>query len=208
MVFSLDASMYANSLGEIFTQILELCQQYMPDRIFTLVVGQEGVQPLRISREEIQGKFHIFCRGNDVNSNPQLRAQKALARVQVLLNPTTLQLGVVNPMNAFNILKHYLQADGELAWQEMITPPPPPQPPLPPVKLGMQDLEAGEQAQVLQRMGIKPDLQGRALKSEAIIQEKSSEQETQKVENLVKLVDAAASLDEGEDIGGEAKVGG
>jgi hypothetical protein len=208
MVFSLDASMFANSLGEVFTQILELCQQYMPERIFTLVVGENGIQPLNISRDEIQGKYHIFCRGNDINSNPQLRAQKALARVQVLLSPVPLQMGVVNPVNVFEILKNYLQADGELAWQSMITPPQPPPPPMPPVKLGMEDLEDGEKAQVLQRMGIKPDMRGRELKSAATIQEKASEQETQKVDNLVKIVDAATSLDESEEIGGEKKVGG
>jgi len=207
MVFSLDASIYANALGEIFTQMLELCQQYMPERIFTLVVGQEGVQPLHIARDEIQGKYHIFCRGNDINSNPQLRAQKALAKVQILLNPLIMQIGVVNPMNVFNILKHFLQADGELAWQEMITQPQSPPPPPPPVKIGMQDLEDGEQAQVLQRLGIQPDVRGRALKSQATIQEKSSEQETQKVENIVKMVDAAASLDEGEDVGGKEEIG-
>ena len=207
MVFSLDASMYAFSLAEIFNQILELCQQYMPDRIYTLVVGQDGVQPLHVSRDEIQGKYHIFCRGNDINSNPQLRAQKALARVQVLLNPITMQTGVVQPMNIFNILKHYLQADGELAWKEMITPPQQPPSPPPPVKIGMQDLEDAEQAQVLQRLGIQPDIQGRALKSDAIIQEKASEQESQKVEDIVKMVDAAASLDQGEGIGGKEEIG-
>jgi hypothetical protein len=207
MVFSLDASMYASSLAEIFNQILELCQQYMPDRIYTLVVGQEGVQPLHVSRDEIQGKYHIFCRGNDINSNPQLRAQKALSRVQVLLNPITMQMGVVNPMNAYNILKHYLQSDGELAWKEMITSPQPPQPPPPPVKIGMQDLEDGEQAQVLQKVGIQPDIESRRLKSDAIVQEKTNEQEAQKIENIVKMVDAAASLDQGEDIGGSEEVG-
>jgi hypothetical protein len=117
-------------------------------------------------------------------------------------------MGVVNPVNVFEILKNYLQADGELAWQSMITPPQPPPPPMPPVKLGMEDLEDGEKAQVLQRMGIKPDMRGRELKSAATIQEKASEQETQKVDNLVKIVDAATSLDESEEIGGEKKVGG
>jgi hypothetical protein len=203
MVFSLDASMFANSLTEIFTQILELCQQYMPERIFTLIVGQEGIQPLNIARDEIQGKYHIFCRGNDINSNPQLRAQKSMARVQVLLNPQLAMTGVVTPMNVFNILKNYLQSDGELAWQAMITPPQPPQPQPLPVKVDMDNLQDGEQAQVLARMGIKPDIQGRQLKSQAIIQEKGMEQETQKVNNLSKIVDAIGGLDEeGSQIGG------
>lgn len=208
MVFSLDASMFANSLTEMFTQILELCQQYMPERIFTLIVGQEGVQPLNINRDEIQGKYHIICRGNDVNSNPSLRAQKSFARVQVLLNPQLTMTGVVNPMNVFNVLKNYLQADGELAWQSMITPPQPPPPPAPPVKIGMSDLEDGEKAQVLARMGIKPDMMGRQLKSQAMLQEKTMEQESTKVDNLSKIVDAIGGLDEeGSQIGGSEDIG-
>ena len=117
-------------------------------------------------------------------------------------------MGVVNPVNVFEILKNYLQSDGELAWQSMITPPAPPQPPPPPVKIDMEDLEDGEKAQVLQRMGIKPDMAGRSLKSEAMIQEKASDQESKKVDNLVKIVDAAASLDESEEVGGEKEIGG
>ena len=210
MVFSLDAAMYAQSLTELFTQILELCQQYMPERIYTLVVGQDGVQPLNITRDEIQGKYHIFCRGNDINSNPQLRAQKAFARVQVLLNPQTMQIGVVTPMNAFEILKNYLQSDGELAWQSMITPPQPPPPPAPPIKLAMQDLEDGEKAQVLQRMGIQPDIRGRQLKSQAKVQEKEVEQQSAKVDNLTKIVDAIEGLENEEEgeIGGSQELGG
>jgi len=209
MVFSLDAAMFANSLTEVFTQILELCQQYMPERIFTLIVGQEGIQPLKISRDEIQGKYHIVCRGNDINSNPQLKAQKAFARVQVLLNPQLAMTGVVNPMNIFNILKNYLQADGELAWQGMITPPQPPPPQPLPVKVDMDNLEDGEKAQVLARMGIKPDMMGRQLKSKSILQEKSMEQETAKVDNLTKIVDAIGGLDdEGSEIGGTQEIGG
>jgi hypothetical protein len=208
MVFSLDASMYANSLTEIFTQILELCQQYMPERIFTLIVGQEGIQPLNISRDEIQGKYHIACRGNDINSNPQLRAQKAFARVQVLLNPQLAMTGVVNPMNVFNILKNYLQSDGELMWQTMITPPQPPPPQPLPVKVDMDNLEDGEKAQVLARMGIKPDMMGRQLKSGAMMQEKAMEQESMKVDNLSKIVDAIGGLDEeGSEIGGSQDIG-
>jgi len=201
--------MFANSLTEIFTQILELCQQYMPERIFTLIVGQEGIQPLNISRDEIQGKYNIVCRGNDINSNPSLKAQKAFSRVQILLNPQLSSTGVVSPMNVFNILKNYLQADGELAWQGMITSPQP-QPPQPlPVKVDMDNLEDGEKAQVLARMGIKPDMMGRQLKSKSILQEKSMEQETTKVGNLTKIVDAIGGLDdEGSEIGGTQEIGG
>jgi len=165
-VFSLDATLFTNSLTEMFTQILELCQQYMPEEVFALLSGSEGVEPLHMTRDEIQGKYHLVCRGNDQNTNPTLKAQKAVARLQMLLNPIVMQTGVVNPMNVYNILKRYLQDDGEMAWQELISQPTPPPPPPVDVKVKMDDLTEPEQDQVVQRLGIEPDPQGRILNAE------------------------------------------
>jgi len=177
-VQSLDTMLFTMSLTELFTQILELSQQYMPERVFALVTGDNGVEPLHLTRDEIQGKYHVVVRGNDMNSNPMLRAQKSLARVQMLLSPIPLQMGIVNPMNAYNVLKRYLQDDGELAWKELISPPQPPQPPQPPpaatfIKPQFNEMTDGEQAQVLKQIGIQPDIKGRALKSQAKTHEKA-----------------------------------
>ncbi|KYK26432.1 hypothetical protein AYK26_07500 [Euryarchaeota archaeon SM23-78] len=191
-VFSLDAALFTNALSELFMQLLELCQQYMPERIVTLVTGENGVEPLHLSRDEIQGRYHIICRGNDINTNPYLRAQKALAKVQILLTPPFLQTGIVNPLNVYNIAKRYLQDDGELGWKEMISKPQP-QPPMPDIQPKFEDLTDKEQAQILAKMGIQPDVQGRALKSRSIVQEKESEQQAQQVENLSKIADMAKS---------------
>jgi len=191
-VFGLDASLFTNALSELFTQILELCQQYMPERIFTLVTGEQGIEPLHLSRDEIQGKYYIICRGNDINSNPILRAQKALAKVQLLLSPIPLQLGIVNPQNAYNVLKRYLQDDGEMGWKELISQPQPQpqQQAATLIKPSFDELTDAEQAQVLAQIGIRPDMRGRSLKSRSIIQEKESEQTAQEIENVTKIADA------------------
>jgi len=209
MVFSLDAAMYAFSLTEMFTQILELCQQYMPERIYTLIVGQDGVQPLNISRDEIQGKYHIYCRGNDINSNPQLRAQKAFMRVQTLLNPQTMQIGVVTPMNAFEILKNFLQADGEIMWQSMITPPQPPPPPPPPVQIDMENLTDAEQSQVLQRSGIEPDPLGRAVKRRIELNESLNSVKMEEAKALTGMLKVKGDIDAKEkELEQQAEIGG
>ena len=209
MVFSLDASMYASALTEMFTQILELCQQYMPERVYTLVVGQDGVQPLNIARDEIQGKYHIFCRGNDINSNPQLRAQKAFMRVQTLLNPQTMQIGVVTPMNAFEILKNFLQADGELAWQAMLTPPQPPPPPPPPVQIMMDNLTDAEQSQVLQRNGIEPDPLGRSVRRRVEMNEKLNKVNMEEAKALTGMLKVKGDIDAKEkELEQKAEIGG
>jgi len=169
-VFSLDSSMWTNSLSELFMQILELCQQYMPERVFAMAVGQDDLEPIHMTRDEIQGKYHITCRGNDMNTNPYIKAQKSQARVGLLLNPLTLQLGVVNPVNAYNILKRYLQDDGEIAWKELISMPQPqlPQPPQPGtiIKPKYEELTDAEQAQILASMGVSPDIHGRAMEKQ------------------------------------------
>ena len=169
-VFSLDSTMWTNSISEVFTQILELCQQYMPERVFAMVVGQDDLEPLHLTRDEIQGKYHIVCRGNDMNTNPMVKAQKSQMRVQLLINEILLQLGVVNPANAYNILKRYLQDDGEIAWKEMISMPKPQKPQPPPagtiIKPNYDELTDAEQAQVLASIGVRPDAQGRMLYQE------------------------------------------
>jgi len=167
-VFSLDSTMFTGSLSELFTQILELAQQYMPERVFALVSGGDDVEPLHMTRDEIQGKYHIVCRGNDMNTNPYVKAQKSQMRMQLLINEGMIQTGVVTPPNIYNITKRYLQDDGEIAWKSMITQPQPPQPPQPPppgtiIKPNFDELTDNEQAQVLQSIGIKPDGQGRLL---------------------------------------------
>ncbi len=190
-VFSLDVSIFTAALTELFTQILELCQQYMPERVYALISGENGVEPIHLTRDEIQGKYTILVRGNDINSNPVLRAQKALARAQLLLSEVPLKMGIVTPFNAYNILKRYLQDDGELAWKELITQPqqqpPPPAPAVSIIKPDFDSLTDAEQAELLTQIGLKPDITGRALKSRAITEDKAADQGARKMDITAKF---------------------
>jgi len=203
-VFSLDATMWTASLSELFTQMLELCQQYMPERVFALVTGQDDLEPIHMTRDEIQGKYHIVCRGNDTNTNPYVKAQKSQMRVQLLLNEITLNTGVVTPPNIYNILKNYLQDDGAIAWKQMISMPQPPQPPQPPpaatlIKPDYKDLTDAEQAQVLQSAGIKPDPVGRAMERQEMMREDAFEEDMnkhQKKMDIANLIMEARNAEE------------
>jgi len=168
--------MWTLSLSEMFSQMLELCQQYMPERVFALVTGQDDLEPIHMTRDEIQGKYNIVCRGNDTNTNPYVKAQKSQMRVQLLINELMLQTGVVTPPNIYSILKRYLQDDGEIAWKTMISMPQPPQQPQPPpaatlIKPDYKDLTDAEQAQVLESAGVKPDMAGRAMERGEMMRE-------------------------------------
>ena len=188
-VFSVDSTMWTNSLSELFMQILELCQQYMPERVFALVVGQDDFEPIHLTRDEIQGRYHIVCRGNDTNTNPFVKAQKSQMRVQLLLgNPIGLQTGVITPPNIYNIYKRYLQDDGEIAWKELISmPQPPPQMPPPPmIQPDYEEMTDAEKAQVLAQTNIRPDIQGRQIRKMEELGEKDHEKEVAKADLAIK----------------------
>lgn len=179
-VFSLDATMWTASLSEVFTQMLELCQQYMPQRVFALVTGQDDLEPIQMERDEIQGKYHIVCRGNDTNTNPYIKAQKSQARLPNLINEVTINTGVVTPSNIYNIIKNYLQDDGVIAWKSLITMPQGEQQPKGPspaeiVKPKFEELTDAEQAQVIASLGLKPDAPGRMLEKQDQLRENNRE---------------------------------
>lgn len=169
VIFSLDSLLMAENLSELLTHIIQLTQQYLPDKIFFSVVG-EGASA-HLSREEIQGQFLVRARGNDMNTNPQKRLEMAQAKHAFLVQPYNIQTGIVTPVNAYLSLKEYLQYTGDVNWNSKITIPQPPPPPAPPppiqlIKTSFDQLTDLEQAQVLASGGIKPDMQGRLLEKQ------------------------------------------
>ena len=166
-VFSLDADMFKTQIEELFNWIWDLWCQYGDDEYEFAYFGREGWEKIRLNREEVQGKYKITVRGNDQNTNPQVRVQKAQAILAGMENPILSPMGVITPINVANALKVVYQELDIPNWQELVTfPQPRPQmpPPPPPVKMGMEDLTPQEQAQVKSKYGIQPDVQGMALK--------------------------------------------
>jgi hypothetical protein len=89
-------------------------------------------------------------------------------------------------------------------WQELVMPPEmiaqqmqqsQQKPQTQDIRIKPKDMTDAEVAQLLQSRGIRPDVQGRALKSSAIIQEKNVEQETGKVKNLESIVSMMNELE-------------
>jgi len=205
-VFSLDADLFRESFEKLFNWIWDLWCQYGADSYEFAYFGREGYQPIKLTKEEIQGKYSIKVRGNDQNTNPQTRIQKAQAVYTLTQNQALLQMGVVKPHHAAAIVDYMLKEldvpDHERmheSAQQMIKAMQQQAPPPPPVKLDLQDMTDMEQAQVLDKYGIKPDAQGRALKSAAKVQEKQSEQQGAKIDNIKKVFDMAAESKAQED---------
>jgi hypothetical protein len=212
-VFSLDANMHTEAFSELFNFIWDLWCQYGNDEYEFAYFGKQGWEKIRLSREEIQGDYKITVRGNDQNTNPQVRIQKAQMVMMAATNPAALQMGVVKPWHlaeAYDLLfkeldipeSQRLHEDPQQLFQQAQQQAQ--QPPPLDIKMGLKDLATGEQAQVLSRVGIQPDIRERQLKSAAIIQEKSGEQQSQKVKDLVDVVSAIGDLNAEEDKGGES----
>jgi hypothetical protein len=170
MVFSLDADMFIENFALLFNWIWDLWCQHGEDEYEFKYFGMDAADPrgetIKLTKEEIQGKYKITVRGNDQNTNPQVKQQKASQILQAVTNPVLLQSGVVSPQHMANGLKRFYQTLDVQDWENFVNPnpQPPPQPTLadriPP---DFDELEEGEQAQVLISMGIRPDIAGRLL---------------------------------------------
>ena len=166
LVASLDSVLFGESMSELFTQTVQLTQQFLQDQVYFHVVG-EG-QTVHLTREEIQGQFNVRIRGNDVNTNGTRRLELAQAKIQMLANPYAIQSGMYTPVNHYYAMKEYLQETGDVFWDKKISVPQPPPPPAPPpaitnIKTNFIELTPMEQAQVLESAGIKPDIQGHVM---------------------------------------------
>ena len=204
-VFSLDADLFRGSFQQLFNWIWELWCQYGDDEYEFAYFGQDGLEPIKLTKEEIQGKYSIKVRGNDQNTNPQTKIQKAQAVFTTMQNEAAFQMGVIKPhhvaaaydymFKALDIPDHQkLHEDPQQMFkqfQEAQKQPPPPPPP--DTKIDLDDLTDKEVAQILAKHGIQPDMEGRQLKSGAKIQGKQSEQQGKTMENLKKLSDIVSS---------------
>ncbi|HNX03515.1 MAG TPA: hypothetical protein PLE33_08695 [Candidatus Cloacimonas sp.] len=184
MVFSLDATMNTEAFSELFTMIWDLWCQYGDDQYEFSYFGKDGWEPIRLTREEVQGKYKVVVRGNDQNTNPQVRLQKAQMVMMAMQNPMAAQMGVIKPWHlaeGYDLLFKELdlpehqrlhEDSGELykQFQQQQQNPPPL-----PVKVDMDDLADGEKAQVVQRMGLEPDMTERAIQTKLDIHAKEDD---------------------------------
>lgn len=73
---SMDLLVFQNQMADVYYQIDALYEQFGDEDEFVMITNE---QPIHITRQEIQGKFNIVPNGRLDNSNPVLRANKALA---------------------------------------------------------------------------------------------------------------------------------
>ena len=164
-VFALDTSLARIQFEEFVNWIWDLWCQYGDDEYEFAYFGQEGYMPIKLTKEELQGKYRITVRGTDQNTNPSVRLQKAQQVLMGATNPVAIQTGVVTPQNIAAAFAYFYQMLDVENWQSFVSNPQPMQPP-PDVRVNAKDLTDAEMAQVLVKQGIQPDVAGRQLKEQ------------------------------------------
>lgn len=174
-VFTLDADQFRMQFSELFEYVWDLWCQYGNDEEEFNYFGENGWEKIRLTKEEIQGKYRFIIRGNDQNTNPNVKISKAQQIVTAITNPVLLQTGVVTPPQIIAGMKRFFQILDIEGWEQFINtqPPAPPQPPPPGafIKPKFDDLTDAEQAQVLASVGVQPDAEGRMMEKQMEMQE-------------------------------------
>lgn len=185
--FNLDMDMQRQQFEELFQWIYYLWCQFGDDEYeFSYFGGQSKPETVRISREEIQGKYTIKVRANDNNSNPEVRQKKA----RLILQDTyaALQNNLVAPESAIEARKQAMVELGIENYERFMIPPQPqnPKPPIQPIVIQMEDLTDAERAQVLQNIGISPDVNNRIKKQQIDEQQRTFDNQLEVAKELNK----------------------
>ena len=200
-VFSLDADLFRFQFEELFNMIYELWNMYGNDEETFVYFGQDGQETIKLTKEEIQGKYKITVRGNDQNTNPNIRIQKAQMIMASLNNDAALGSGVINPIHIANSYKRFYQELDIPNWQELVSTPEQiakmmqakqQQPQPAPIQVQFGELTENEQAQVIARLGIRPDMEGRRAASQMKVNEHVAEAK-EKMSKVVKNLDERRS---------------
>lgn len=183
---NIEGDMVCNGFSDLFQMIFADWCQYGPDSYEFQYFGPNAngqFESIKIKKEMLQGHI-IQIRGNDANTNPSTRIQKAMSIMQNVADPISLQMGITTPMNVYNAKREvYLQlgVNPDL----YVSPPPPPSPPpLPKITIGMEDLTPKEAIQVKGKMGIQPDVEGNIAMGIRDKQKHKQEQTTAMVQTM------------------------
>lgn len=214
-VQSLSGNYFREQFEELFNWIWELWCQYGDDEYEFAYFGKEGWEPIKLTKEEIQGKYKITIRGNDQNTNPQIKLQKAQQIMMALQNPVAIQSGVINPVHIAAAYKRFYQELDIPNWEELVSTPEQvmqmmqqkqQQPPPDEIHLGAEDLTDKELAQVLTKRGIQPDMAGRLVKKYREAKSKNAEVAKTQTEAQKDAVETVEKILQS--VGGNQGIGG
>lgn len=183
VVTSLDSAMFRQSFEQLVNLVFEMWCEYGDDEYEFSYFGENNYEPIKLTKEELQGKYKVVVRANDNNTNPRVRLAKAREILQSVVGG--LQIGVTTPINVINAYKRFFQELDVNNAEELYTMPQPKQPGVPDKTMPkFEDLEEAEQSQILMRLGIKPDHMSRVADKMRQIQNERSDNITNIVNTM------------------------
>jgi hypothetical protein len=94
---------------EFLSDLFILCRSRMDDQLFFRVTGEDGKGIFgEVSREELRGDYDFTVDVDLAAASDAEKQQRATLLLQTVLNPTLMQVGVVQPGNVYNAVKEYL----------------------------------------------------------------------------------------------------
>lgn len=99
----------ARELKAFLSDLFILCRSRMDEQLYFRVTGEDGKKIFGdISREDLRGDFDFSIAVDLAASSEAERQQRVTLMLQTLLNPTLMQLGLVQPTNLYEVVKEYL----------------------------------------------------------------------------------------------------
>lgn len=113
-------------LAQIFQNFHTLNQAYLkPGKMFRIVNPKPDENPYQTvkKQDDIRGGFQFEFSANVLNTNKGMFSQIMTQLAGALLNPLTMQLGLVTPDKAYNIISDFVKAHGQDPNRYLNTPP-------------------------------------------------------------------------------------
>ncbi len=99
----------ARELKEFLSDLFILCRSRMDEQLFFRVTGEDGKGIFgKVTREELRGDYDFTIDVDLAASSEAEKQQRATLMLQTMLNPTLMQLGIVQPANVYETVKEYL----------------------------------------------------------------------------------------------------
>lgn len=115
----------ARELKACLSDLFILCRSRMDEQLYFRVTGEDGKGIFgKVSREDLRGDFDFSIDADLAAASESERQQRATLMLQTLMNPTLMQLGIVQPTNLYEVSKEYLIRHGVRNPDTFLTKPP------------------------------------------------------------------------------------
>ena len=104
-MFTLDADLFRMAFEELFNWVWDLWCQYGDEQYEFAYFGRNGYEPIKMTKEETQGKYKSLSVEMTRTLTHKSRLQKTQMIIQMQSNPVALQTGVVSPINIATVTR-------------------------------------------------------------------------------------------------------